>query len=104
MVLTSLAFAVGQLWIGIQNAFRRRNGKLPIQKVATVETIPVGSSATFNYPGEHDACLLIRPEPGVFLAYSQSCTHLSCAVVPKVGSSAFTAPATRVSSTCTAAA
>jgi len=84
MVLTSLAFAVGQLWIGVQNVFRRRTGKLPIRQVATVDAVAVGASATFNYPGEHDACLLIRPGPDEFLAYGQSCTHLSCAVVPSV--------------------
>jgi Rieske Fe-S protein len=35
------------------------------------------------YPGDHDDCLLLRPEPGVLVAYSQKCTHLSCAVVPQ---------------------
>jgi hypothetical protein len=30
MVLTSLAFVVGQLWIGVQNTWRRRRGAPPI--------------------------------------------------------------------------
>jgi Rieske Fe-S protein len=84
MVLTSFAFVVGQLWIGVQNAVRRRTGRPPVQKVAALSDVPVGGAVTFSYPTEHDACLLIRPEPGVLVAYSQSCTHLSCAVVPDV--------------------
>jgi Rieske Fe-S protein len=84
MVLTSLAFAAGQLWIGVQNYIRRRRGEYPIRRVAALDDVPVGSAVVFNYPTEQDPCLLIRPESGVLLAYSQSCTHLSCAVVPRV--------------------
>jgi Rieske Fe-S protein len=84
MVLTSLAFAVGQVWIGVKNALRRRTGQPPIQRVAALADVPVGASIVFQYPTHHDPCLLIRPEAKVLLAYSQSCTHLSCAVVPKV--------------------
>jgi Rieske Fe-S protein len=39
---------------------------------------------TFEYPGPLDRCLLIRLEERTLVAYSQSCTHLSCAVVPLV--------------------
>jgi Rieske Fe-S protein len=84
MVLTSFAFVVGQLWIGVQNVLRRRRGEPTIQKVAALADVPVGGTITFNYPTEHETCLLIRPEPGRLLAYSQSCTHLSCAVVPNL--------------------
>jgi Rieske Fe-S protein len=38
----------------------------------------------FAYPGEHDPCLLVRLPDGSLVAYSQKCTHLSCAVVPEV--------------------
>ena len=84
MVLTSFAFVVGQIWIGVQNYFRRRRGTPPIQRITAVAEVPVGGAITFNYPGPHDPCLLIRPQADVLLAYSQSCTHLSCAVVPRV--------------------
>ena len=43
----------------------------------------MGGAVGFVYPGEHDDCLLIRPEPDVLVAYSQKCTHLSCAVLPQ---------------------
>lgn len=84
MVLTSLAFAVGQYWIGIQNWFRRRRGAPPIQKVASLSQLAPGSTLVFSYPGEHDKCILIRTNDGELLAYSQKCTHLACAVVPRL--------------------
>ena len=84
MVLTSAAFAVGQLWIGMQNIWRRHRGTPPIRRIASMSSLPVGGSLVFQYPGPHDDCLLIRTAPGQLLAYSQKCTHLSCAVVCKV--------------------
>ncbi len=83
MVLTSLAFTVGQFWIVAQNWLRHRRGVPGLKKVAALGDIPVGSAITFVYPGEADRCILIRPEPDVLVAYSQQCTHLSCAVVPQ---------------------
>jgi Rieske Fe-S protein len=84
MVLTSFAFVVGQVWIGVQNWFRRRRGTPPVVKVADLAAVPVGGAVAFNYPGKHDPCLLIRPDDRTLLAYSQACPHLSCAVVPRV--------------------
>ena len=84
MVLTSFAFVVGQAWIGVQNWFRRRRGTPQIVKVADLAAVPAGGAVVFNYPGAHDPCLLIRQKDDTLLAYSQACTHLSCAVVPRV--------------------
>ena len=58
-------------------------GRPPVRRIVELDDVPVGSARGFTYPGPHDDCLLIRPEAGVLLAYSQSCTHLSCAVVPR---------------------
>jgi Rieske Fe-S protein len=84
MVLASLAFVAGQVWIGVRNMARRRRGEPPITKIAALRDIPVGSSIAFNYPGPHDPCLLVRTGERTLVAYSQSCTHLACAVVPRV--------------------
>ena len=84
MVLTSLAFVVGQVWIGLQNFYRRRRGTPPIRQIAVMQDIPVGGTVVFNYPGDHDPCLLIRIGESTLVAYSQSCTHLACAVVPRM--------------------
>ncbi|MCC6907151.1 MAG: Rieske 2Fe-2S domain-containing protein [Phycisphaerales bacterium] len=92
MVLTSLAFAVGQVWIGIENWRRRRRGQPPIAEIAKVSDVPIGSTITFAYPQPHDACLLVRTGELTWLAYAQECTHLACAVIPEVDKGQFRCP------------
>ena len=92
MVLTSAAFAVGQLWIAIQSLFRRRRARPPRTQVAVLDDIPVGGSVVFSYPDEHDKCILVRTANYSVLAYSQECTHLSCAVVPRIERECFECP------------
>lgn len=84
LVLTSLAFAVGQVWIGVQNMLRRHRGAPPMRRIASLSSLPMGGTIVFQYPGPHDDCILIRTGEGKLLAYSQKCTHLSCAVIPDV--------------------
>jgi Rieske Fe-S protein len=84
MVLTSLAFTVGQFWIAAENWLRRRRGQPPLVHLVAVNDVPVGATQTFAYPTEHDPCVLVRSRDRTFLAYSQKCTHLSCAVLPRV--------------------
>jgi nitrite reductase/ring-hydroxylating ferredoxin subunit len=83
MVLTSLAFTVGQFWIATQNWWRRRHGQPEMKRIASPAEIPVGGAITFAYPGSKDNCVLIRTAPETFVAYGQECTHLSCAVRPR---------------------
>ena len=91
LVLTSLAFVVGQFWIGFQSLFRR--GDRPgARRIARVGQVPVGGALPFNYPGRHDPCLLLRPDERTLLAYGQKCTHLSCAVVPRLESGELHCP------------
>jgi len=83
MVLTSLAFTVGQLWIAARSWWRQRDEPGQV-RLAAVADVPVGATQTFAYPTQHDPCVLIRTGDRSFVAYSQKCTHLSCAVVPRV--------------------
>src|SRR5262245_7081501 len=83
MVLTSLAFTVGQLWIAAHSWWRRR-GEPGSRRIASVDELAVGGALTFAYPDEHDPCLLIHTADGAFAAYGQKCTHLSCAVRPQL--------------------
>ena len=79
LVLTSLGMLVGNLWILTKSALFKR----PVYAdavVARVPEIPVGGSAVFDYPGPGEPCLLIRTGEDRFAAFSQKCTHLSCAV------------------------
>jgi Rieske Fe-S protein len=92
MVLTSLAFAVGQMWIIVQNFFRKRRGELPINKIVSVDQLPVAGVFSFSYPDANDRCVLVRTNESTFVAYSQKCTHLSCAVVPRPGQNRIECP------------
>lgn len=83
LVLTSFAFVVGQAWIVFENARRRRRGEPPVRKIVGLREVSVGGVVKFAYPAEHDDCLLVRTAADRFVAYSQKCTHLSCAVTPK---------------------
>jgi nitrite reductase/ring-hydroxylating ferredoxin subunit len=92
MVLTSAAFTVGQLWIGVQNWWRRRGSEALILRVASIDDLAVGGAVVFNYPNEHEPCLLVRLTTSEFVAFSQKCTHLSCAVVPRPAEGSFYCP------------
>ena len=83
LVLTSGALAVGQLWIVGQNWLRKRRGLPDSRRIASLAEIPVGSSLVFQYPGKLDNCVLVRLSERDLVAYSQKCTHLSCAVIPE---------------------
>jgi Rieske Fe-S protein len=87
MVLTSLAFAVGQVWIVAQNFLRRRAGVAPIRRIAALSEVPVGGSMPFSYPGEGDHAILVRLAEDRLVAYDQQCTHLLCPVIaqPQAG-------------------
>jgi Rieske Fe-S protein len=92
MVLTSLAFTVGQFWIAARNVWRRYSGATPIAAIASLDDVPAGGMQTFTYPTEHDPCVLIRQADGALLAYGQKCTHLSCAVLPRVDEGVIRCP------------
>jgi nitrite reductase/ring-hydroxylating ferredoxin subunit len=53
----------------------------PVQRIAAVDEIPPGGSIVFRYPTGQDPCILVRDASGRFDAFSQVCTHLSCAIV-----------------------
>src|SRR5687767_349493 len=92
MVLTSAAFAVGQLWIGAQHWWRKRTSEALIQRVVSVDDVAVGAAVEFTYPNEHESCLLVRLSAAEFVAFSQKCTHLSCAVIPRPSEGSFYCP------------
>jgi Rieske Fe-S protein len=92
MILTSGAFAAGQLWIVAQNWWRKRQGQPPIVRIASADALAVGDVAVFNYPGDHDACVLVHVSVDEWVAYSQKCTHLSCAVIPVPAAGVFHCP------------
>ena len=79
LVLTSLGMFAGNVWILIKS-WLTREPAYPLRQVAQVGEIPVGGVKLFRYPGPEDPCILIRRGEDEYAAYSQKCTHLSCAV------------------------
>lgn len=79
LVLTSLGMFVGNLWI-LAKSWLYREPFYPLLAIARKDEIAVGEVKLFQYPGEHDPCILVRLAADEYAAYSQKCTHLSCAV------------------------
>ena len=83
LVLTSGAFAVGQVWIAMRSTWRTWRGLPPVTRIASVADIAVGGSLPFHYPTAEEPCVLVRVAASEFVAFNQKCTHLSCAVIPR---------------------
>ena len=79
LTLTSFGMMVGNLWI-LAKSMLHRPSSFPRVAIAALDDIPVGGVKMFNYPTADDPCILVRSAAGNYVAYSQKCTHLSCAV------------------------
>ena len=82
LVLTSGAFTAGQFTIAAQATFGESQAH-EAKLIASLDQLPAGGSIVFEYPAQHDICVLVRRTETDLLAYSQKCTHLSCAVIPR---------------------
>lgn len=92
LTLTSFAFVIGQLWIAGKSWLRQRTPVPAPLRVAGRNELAVGQSLVFDYPAEHDSCVLVRVADNEFVAFSQKCTHLSCAVIPRPDQGVFHCP------------
>jgi nitrite reductase/ring-hydroxylating ferredoxin subunit len=79
LVLTSLGMFAGNVWILLRSLFHHSE-QYPRMTIGRAADIPVGRVKLFAYPAAEDRCLLIRTAENSWVAYSQKCTHLSCAV------------------------
>lgn len=84
IVLTSGAFAVGQVWIALKGLLRPPEAVSERLPIAAVHEVEVGGAKTFEYPKGSTPRLLVKTGPRAFVAYDQQCTHLQCPVVPAV--------------------
>ena len=92
LTLTSLAFAVGQLWIAGKSWLRSRELPAGAKRIASTADLSVGASLVFDYPAPHDSCILVRLAEAEYVAFSQKCTHLSCAVIARPDQGVFHCP------------
>ena len=81
LTLTSFGMLAGNAWIWVKSLMGRDHGNsLPEVVVARSSDIPSGGVKLFRYPTPQDAAIMVRRPDGQLVAYSQKCTHLSCAV------------------------
>jgi len=79
LTLASLGMFAGNLWILLRVWFYKKP-VYPAIRVASLGEIPVGGIKLFPYPSPQEQCILVRIDQDSYVAYSQKCTHLSCAV------------------------
>ena len=64
----------------------------PVRRIAAAGDVPPGGSLLFRYPTADDPCSRVRDASGRLEAFSQVCTHLSCAVVHRPDEQALACP------------
>lgn len=79
LVLTSLGLFLGTLGIAV-NGLRPRQRDFPALRIAATGEVGAGEALNFSYPSTDDPAILVHLTEGRFVAYSQRCTHLACAV------------------------
>lgn len=92
LVLTSGAFVVGQLSIAARSILAPADRSAAEQAIVRADALPIGGAKAFTYPAATDRCLLVRVDESTYVAFSQECTHLSCAVVPEPENDRFFCP------------
>lgn len=79
LTLGSLGMFVGNIWILLKSYFTKEP-EYPFAEIASVGDVGIREVKLFGYPRPEDRCILIRTGEDDYVAYSQKCTHLSCAV------------------------
>ena len=80
LVLTSFGMVAGNAWIWVKSLFADEHAVLPEAIIGRSTDIVPGGVRLFHYPTENDPAILVRKPDGQLAAFSQKCTHLSCAV------------------------
>jgi arsenite oxidase small subunit len=99
LTLGSALLAGASLVIALVGRLRRPPRAEPL-RIARAADVSPGGSALFRYPTEEDPCILLRMRSGELKAYSQVCTHLSCAVVYQPSKESLFCPCHRGSFSC----
>jgi nitrite reductase/ring-hydroxylating ferredoxin subunit len=76
-ILAAANWIVVWIWIG------RRAGTFTAQRIGSVAELQRNKSMLFRFPTDKDPCIAVCTPDGELVAYSQVCTHLSCAVIYK---------------------
>src|ERR1700687_641535 len=80
MTLGSLLLA-GANWITAIAGKLVHRGSRAGRDIRVTSALGQTRALLFRYPTDRDPCIAVRTTEGKLVAYSQVCTHLSCAVV-----------------------
>ena len=80
LTLGSLLLAIANWAAAFGKRFVRRESSL-VKLLGPARDLEQNGYMLFRYPTSESPCIAIRTPEGKFVAYSQVCTHLSCAVV-----------------------
>ena len=68
-------------WIAALAAGLVHRGSSVERYIGSASALEQTGSLLFRYPSDADPCIAVRTPEGRLVAYSQVCTHLSCAVI-----------------------
>ncbi len=91
MTLGSALLATAN-WITAIAGRLLRRGSHAERDIGEVSALEPTGSLLFRYPTDQDPCIAVRTPEGKLVAYSQVCTHLSCAVVYNKTENALVCP------------
>jgi nitrite reductase/ring-hydroxylating ferredoxin subunit len=80
LTLGSLLLASAN-WVTVVASRLLHRGSHVNRYIGSASALDQAGSMLFRYPTDGDPCIAIRTPEGKVVAYSQVCTHLSCAVV-----------------------
>ena len=91
MTLGSFLLA-GASWITAIAGKLLHRGSQTEHDIGAASALEQTGSVLFRYPTDQDPCIAVRTPEGKLVAYSQVCTHLSCAVVYNKADNALVCP------------
>jgi arsenite oxidase small subunit len=80
LTLGSFLLAISNWATAFGRKFVRRNSG-DVKLLGPAKDLELNGQMLFHYPTMESPCIAIRTPQGQLVAYSQVCTHLSCAVV-----------------------
>ena len=92
LCLISASMVAGSAYVVARSFWPASNDPAGRFLVCQRNELPSGGTKPFRLPGGHTPYILIHLESGVFKAYEQKCTHLSCAVFYKAGTGKIECP------------
>jgi Rieske Fe-S protein len=91
MTLGSFLLAAANWITAVAGRFLPRGTRVD-RHIGSASALEKTGSLLFRYPTDEDPCIAVRTPEGKLVAYSQVCTHLSCAVVYNKTENALVCP------------